>query len=340
MKTGVLKSDSGNDYTEKVLSVIIPSKNNGTTIGATILSVLRSKVPKGYRREIIVVDARSCDRTVEVFKKFKDHLKIVYDDGKGLGIARNMGIRYSTGDIICFVDADAIVSNDHFVKIVDIFEKHPEVDIIGVKGIPSRKLLKKLKLNKIGMLDLLAGLYGRIPTDPAFSKNPLASGCFISMRRRVVERILFWEYPPYGDDDTDFSYRARKKHFKIFFVKIRDSFAIPRQTLRDMIKQQIGYGKGKAYLLTKYLHDKEFADVVFKYKSSKNPLIGNISILLLYVLRCLLAPLGAIHLALKAKNITLIPYYIVRRYVALISILANIRKAMKYWNTHPNLLKT
>lgn len=108
-----------------MISVIILSKNNGDTLDACLKSVISSLGEK----EIIVVDAHSSDNTPSILEKYKNHIKVVYDEGKGIGLARNIGVLHSKGDIICFVDADAFVSKDHFVKIKECFDRHPEVGI-------------------------------------------------------------------------------------------------------------------------------------------------------------------------------------------------------------------
>jgi len=115
-----------------LLSIIILSKNNGRTIGYTLLSLLRAKVPSGYSREIIVVDAKSSDNTPKILSAFGKFIKVVYDEGRGIGIARNIGVSSSRGDIICFVDADCVVSEDHFLRIISEFENG--ADVIDVKG--------------------------------------------------------------------------------------------------------------------------------------------------------------------------------------------------------------
>jgi len=102
-----------------MISVIVLSKNNGDTLDACLNSIINALGEK----EIIVVDAHSSDNTPSILEKYREKIKVVYDEGKGIGIARNIGVKASKGDIICFVDADAFVSKDHFIKIKDYFEK-------------------------------------------------------------------------------------------------------------------------------------------------------------------------------------------------------------------------
>ncbi len=74
------------------VSVIVLSKNNGRTLGQTLLSILKSRTPPGWYKEVVVVDAHSSDDTPAILSLFGEYVKVVYDEGKGIGIARNLGV--------------------------------------------------------------------------------------------------------------------------------------------------------------------------------------------------------------------------------------------------------
>lgn len=109
-------------------------------------------------REIIVVDARSRDLTPYILRRFRKWVRIIYDEGGGVGIARNIGVLNSGGDIICFVDADAIVSKKHFIEIVNMMKKG--YDIVGVQESPPLDVVEKW--SKVAKLELLLWRYGRM----------------------------------------------------------------------------------------------------------------------------------------------------------------------------------
>jgi len=56
--------------------------------------------------EVVLVDGHSTDGTVEVAKKLRPDLKVLYQPGKGKGEALRHGIKSSTGDIVVTLDAD------------------------------------------------------------------------------------------------------------------------------------------------------------------------------------------------------------------------------------------
>jgi glycosyltransferase involved in cell wall biosynthesis len=56
--------------------------------------------------EIIVVDDGSTDDTREVVESFGDAVRYIRQENGGVSVARNRGVRESTGDLIAFLDAD------------------------------------------------------------------------------------------------------------------------------------------------------------------------------------------------------------------------------------------
>lgn len=91
-----------------ILSVIIPAYNEEKTIGEIIKRVKKVDL-KRYgisKKEIIVVDDGSIDRTVDKIKNERDIKIFRHRENLGKGAAVRTGIRKSKGDIIIIQDAD------------------------------------------------------------------------------------------------------------------------------------------------------------------------------------------------------------------------------------------
>lgn len=87
------------------VSVIIPTMNE-----AQNLPLVLPYLPMAWIDEVILVDGRSTDNTVEVAQTLLPSIIIIMETKKGKGAAMNAGYHAATGEILIVVDADG--SND------------------------------------------------------------------------------------------------------------------------------------------------------------------------------------------------------------------------------------
>jgi len=111
------------------VSIITPCYNAQEFISETISSVL-AQTYKNF--ELIIVDDGSSDSSVEIIKSFNDdRIKLIERVNSGKpSIPRNAGIKASTGDIICFLDADDFYCADRLQKVMDLFIRFPAIDYV------------------------------------------------------------------------------------------------------------------------------------------------------------------------------------------------------------------
>lgn len=82
------------------VSVVIPTKNEAKNLPFVLSRMARDL------HEVILVDARSTDGTVEVARQLYPDIVIIEQSGRGKGDALGLGFAACTGDIIVMVDAD------------------------------------------------------------------------------------------------------------------------------------------------------------------------------------------------------------------------------------------
>lgn len=91
------------------LSIIIPVFNEEKTIEVLYSKVAAVSMP-GIKKEIIIIDDGSTDKTRSVLKKLKQiHKEIIFithDSNKGKGFAIQSGIKKASGDYCIIQDAD------------------------------------------------------------------------------------------------------------------------------------------------------------------------------------------------------------------------------------------
>jgi glycosyltransferase involved in cell wall biosynthesis len=93
-----------------LVSIVIPAYNAEATIAET----LKSAIGQSWRRkEILVVDDGSTDRTAAIARSFQSaQLKVVSTENRGLSAAVNVALCLSQGDYIQELDSDDILVVD------------------------------------------------------------------------------------------------------------------------------------------------------------------------------------------------------------------------------------
>lgn len=112
------------------ISVIIPCYNYALYLPETIGSLL-NQTYKNW--ECIIVDDGSTDNSKEVAESLcaKDNRITYYLQGNsGPTVARNWGLKLSTGQFIQFLDADDLIENQKLEKQLMLFESNPELDVV------------------------------------------------------------------------------------------------------------------------------------------------------------------------------------------------------------------
>ena len=139
-----MKNNAKNDM---LLTVIIPVYKTEKTLGRCVESVLKQNIPDGM--EVILVDDGSPDGCPKLCDEWaeRDHrIRVVHQQNKGLGAARNAGIDVANGKYITFVDSDDYLATDTYPKLLQNLEENPKVDILEYELWQGKKEAEYLTL--------------------------------------------------------------------------------------------------------------------------------------------------------------------------------------------------
>lgn len=141
---------------EPLVSIIMPAFNSQDFIKQSIQSVLNQTYTNW---ELLIVDDKSTDTTVEIIKECKDdRIKLMQlTRNSGAAIARNTGIKKARGSFIAFLDSDdlwhpekltkqinfMLINNYNFTstqygninedgKLIDLTANHDQLDYDGI----------------------------------------------------------------------------------------------------------------------------------------------------------------------------------------------------------------
>lgn len=192
------------------ISVVIVSRNRKDDL----IRAIESYKNQTYKDvEIVIVDNCSTDGS-------KEEIPRLYPDVKYVWLPENfdirsiiLGVHWSSGEIIWRCDSDSIPeSNDTFERVVEIFKKYPEIDIIATEDVEVRRNYQvwdwyPLPVDKINP-----------PPDGYVSGG--FSGTGAAIRRKVFQTI--GGFNGFGYEEYDFAARAIIAGFNIrYFPNIR-----------------------------------------------------------------------------------------------------------------------
>jgi len=103
-----------------MISVILPVYNGEEYIKETINSILNQTITD---LELIIVNDGSTDDTEKLVQSFHDHrVKYMKQINKGVGAAKNEGLKHCSGDFITFHDADDLSLPNRFERLLEGFQ--------------------------------------------------------------------------------------------------------------------------------------------------------------------------------------------------------------------------
>jgi glycosyltransferase involved in cell wall biosynthesis len=110
-----------------VVSIVTPSYNQGSFIGAAIDSVLSQDYP---HVEYMVVDACSTDDTLGVLRSYGDRVRWVSEPDGGQSDGINKGIRLARGEIVAWLNADDVYAPGAVTRAVEVLTAQPEAPAV------------------------------------------------------------------------------------------------------------------------------------------------------------------------------------------------------------------
>lgn len=110
------------------LSIIIPVFNEEKTIAECIKRVKQAKIFPRVKKEIVVVNDGSTDKTKEILRKIKRIKLISFKKNRGKGFAIRQGLKKTSGDYVIIQDADLEYDPRDYQKLLQpILDKKAEV---------------------------------------------------------------------------------------------------------------------------------------------------------------------------------------------------------------------
>jgi glycosyltransferase involved in cell wall biosynthesis len=174
------------------VSVIIPVFNAERHLLSTVASAVRQNPGP---LEIIIVDDGSTDGSAAIAARCPGPVRYLFQPNAGPPAARNTGLSLARGELIAFLDADDLWSEDRLEVQLGVLALHPGADLVAGRFQWVRD----------------AALPGEPPrlTPLANPRNPLSLGTAL-IRRHLFTTVGGLDESLWYNDDVDWYLRARE----------------------------------------------------------------------------------------------------------------------------------
>ena len=198
----------------------------------------------GHTFEVVVVNGPSTDGTSEFLKGWTNRVKLRQCDEANLSMSRNIGLSAAAGDIVAFIDDDAIPHSDWLIELSRPYTD-PKVAAVGgftIDNTGTRFQARKTICDRYGDAQYVSELFDErticFPKSPFY---PSLLGTNSSFRRASVLAIGGFDHVfAYFLDETDVCLRLVDAGFHVRYAPsalvfhqfaashVRDSRSIPR----------------------------------------------------------------------------------------------------------------
>lgn len=237
------------------ITAAICTHNRATLLPAAIESLLaQSLPPAGF--EILVIDNASTDETPQIIQRYRAAggnvtLRSAAQPVLGLSHARNLAVEMAAGDIIAFMDDDAVADPEWLAALLGAYTTHPNAWVVGGKVLPLWQgerpaWLTDDLLPHLSMLDL-----GDV-VRPLNAGEPLY-GVNFSCRRGAFARVGLFRsdlgrqgVALLGNEESEFQQRIlHQGQALVYTPHAIVSHCVPRERLQQRYFIRRAYGKGR-----------------------------------------------------------------------------------------------
>lgn len=237
----------------KTISVIVPNYNSGKYIARCLDSLLEQE----YQiKEIIVIDDKSTDESIEIAKKYAqkyDAVKLeINNENRGVSYSRNRGIQISESEYIMFCDGDDWYEKNATKEMINIIEKE-NADFVCACYYITYNENKKIEITYSNIYD-----DGEISKKECIASLPITSSAKLIKKSLITDNQL--EYPENIKNCEELpiiplaAYYAKKVVYmnKCIYNYFQRTNSASNKLIKDLAFFEITYEKFKEKLPNKY----------------------------------------------------------------------------------------
>lgn len=237
----------------RTLSIVVCTFNRRDYL-ERVLDYLRYQSCSQF--EVVIVDGPSTDGTKDFLAQYQGRAKIAHNPHRNLSISRNIGIELSAGDIVAFIDDDAIPFDDWTKTLLDEYNARP-LTTAGIGGPVYLSGTLKYQATDIGFnkfAEASVGIEsGKIGKNGTYRSQIGTNSSF--SRHHLISIAGFDEQYDYFLDESDLCYRLQAENLLIGYAPdlyLRHEFAQSANRLSKYDYNWFSICKNTAYFIAAY----------------------------------------------------------------------------------------
>lgn len=241
-----------------MISVVICTYNRERYLYNVLASIASGTLPT-TDYEIVLVNNNSTDHTEAECQRFRHDFPQVQfhyrvEPNQGLSYARNCGIRESKGDVIVYVDDDALVNRDYLHTYADFFAQNPTVAAAGGPILPQYDGCEEPAWMSHYTRQLVTGKLYLGKKERAFPRGAFPGGGNAAYRRSVFDEVGLFDVELgrkgsslIGAEEKDLFDKMTSRGMKFHYLPTAILYhLIPPHKLTDDYFRRLTHGIGQS----------------------------------------------------------------------------------------------
>ena len=230
-----------------LLTVVVPMLNEAADIAGCLEAVTAQTYPRD-RLEVLLVDGGSTDGTVEVALATAAALgvpaRVVANPRRRQAPGLNCGLAEARGEFLIRVDARSRPGPEHCARVAAIFERRPEVGVVGGGQRPIERSASRRDRMVARALDnrWTTGLARYRRSTVAGPADTVWLGAY---RVEALRSLGGWDESLALNEDYELNERCRRNGAVVWFDPELTAGYLPRRSVRALGRQYLAYGRTK-----------------------------------------------------------------------------------------------
>jgi len=244
------------------ISIVIPTYQRTDLLQLSLESLSKQTIDPNLF-EVIAIDDASPNgeekKQIITSKTYPFKFQYLEQNKGGPAKARNLGIKKSVGEIIIFMDDDAVAHSDWVENIVKSLDTGEYSAVGGITKNYKVETLSEKLLNHVGHLIS--------PIDPITKEIIFLVTVNAAFKKKDLESVGGFdeEFKLPSGEDMDLGFRMRKAGFKLGLAPTALVYHHQRDSIQSMFRNWYNYGRG---LYRCQLKHKEYLSVLDSYSDT------------------------------------------------------------------------